>query len=164
MNRNFKYLLAMTLSVVPALGQAEETSRGKVGAWEVRCQSASGAKAEQCVLAQTVRSEDKAGVNMAMIVSRPAGTGATIMRIIAPPGVFLLNGAGMKIDQTDIGRLPFFRCSPAGCIADAPLDDKLLDQMLNGKIATVVIYLEPGEGLRHLVRLEGLKEALEKLR
>ena len=85
------------------------------------------------------------------------------MRIVAPPGVFLINGAGLKIDQTDIGRVPFFRCSPAGCIADAPLDDKLLDQLSNGKIATVVIYLEPGEGLRHLVRLEGLKEGLGKL-
>jgi invasion protein IalB len=164
MKRNFKYLFAFLLAFLPAAGQTEEISRGKVGAWEVRCQSSGGNQPEQCVLAQTVRSEDKAGVNMAMIITRPAGAPTMIMRIVAPPGVFLLNGVGMKIDQTDMGRLPFFRCSPAGCIADAPLDDKLLDDLRNGKIATVVIYLEPGEGLRHLVRLEGLKEALQKLR
>lgn len=163
MNKNFKYLFAVYLAAVPAAVGAEEISKGKVGAWETRCQTPSGAQPEQCVLAQTVRSEDKAGVNLAMILTRPAGTGATVMRIIAPPSVFLINGVGLKIDQTDIGRLPFFRCSPAGCIADAPLDDKLLDQLRNGKIATVVIYLEPGEGLRHLVRLEGLKEGLGKL-
>lgn len=163
MNKNFKYLLAAAMIAFATASGAEESSKGKVGAWDIRCQSATSAQPEQCVLAQTVRSEDKAGVNLAMVVLRPAGTGTTAMRIIAPPGVFLINGVGMKIDQTDIGRLPFFRCSPAGCIADAPIDDKLLEQLRNGKIATLVIYLEPQEGLRHQIRLEGLKEGLEKL-
>lgn len=162
MNKVFRFLFAVAL-ISPLACRAEEALKGKVGAWEIRCQSSQGAQAEQCGLTQTVRSEDKAGVNLAVIVVQAPGARTAVMRVIAPLAVYLVNGVSVKIDQTDIGKLPFFRCSPAGCITEAPLDEKLLDQMRNGKIATLVIYLEPTEGLRHQVRLEGLKEALEKL-
>lgn len=147
---------------LPAAVRGEEVLKGKFGSWEIRCQSTAG-QAEQCGLTQTVRSEDKAGVNLAVIILKPPGARGAVMRIIAPLAVYLVNGVGVKIDQTDIGKLPFFRCSPAGCVTDAPLDEKLLDQMRNGKILSLVIYIQPEEGLRHLARLEGLKEALEKL-
>lgn len=142
--------------------QAQETLKEKVGAWEIRCQSAAG-QPEKCGLTQTVRSEDKAGVNIAVILMKAPGGKAAVMRIIAPMAVYLVNGVSVKIDQTDIGKLPFFRCTPAGCLTEAPLDEKILDQMRKGRILTLVIYVEPEEGLRHLVRLEGLKDAFEKL-
>jgi invasion protein IalB len=153
-------LVALTL---PAAAPAQEVSKGRIGAWELRCQSAS-ATPDQCGLTQTVRSEEKPNVNLAVIIIRPAGAKTPIMRIIVPLAVYLVNGVNVKIDQTDIGKLALYRCTPAGCITDAPLDDKLLDQMRNGKIMTLVIYLEPEEGLRHLVRLDGLKDGVEKLR
>jgi invasion protein IalB len=162
MNKVFRFLFAIAL-FSPLACRAEEAPKGKIGAWEIRCQSSSGAQAEQCGLTQTVRSEDKAGVNLAVIIVQAPGARTAVMRVIAPLAVYLVNGVSVKIDQTDIGKLPFFRCSPAGCITEAPLDEKLLDQLRNGKIATLVIYLEPTEGLRHQVRLEGLREALEKL-
>jgi invasion protein IalB len=142
--------------------EAQEVLKGKVGAWEIRCQSSAG-QAEKCGLTQTVRSEDKAGVNIAVIIVKAPGAKAAVLRVIAPIAVYLVNGVGVKIDQTDMGKLPFFRCTPAGCLTEAPLDEKILDQMRNGKILSLVIYLEPEEGLRHLVRLDGFKEALEKL-
>ena len=54
---------------------------------------------------------------------RPKGAKVGIMRVIAPLSVFLLNGVGLKIDQTDIGRNAFFRCFPSGCLSDAAIDD-----------------------------------------
>ncbi len=142
---------------------AQDAVKGKFGAWELHCQTPAGSKTEQCAITQTLLSEDKGNANLAAVIARPPEIDATVLRVIAPLSVYLLNGVSLKIDQTDIGRAPFFRCSPGGCIADMPLDEKLLNQLKTGKIATLVIYLDPSEGLRHLVKLEGLKQGLEKL-
>lgn len=147
-----------------AAAPAEEKARERFGAWELRCDTPAGASAERCALSQAVRSEDKANVNLGVIVVKPPELNATVLRIVAPLNVYLLNGVSLKIDQTDIGRAAFFRCSQGGCIADIPIDPKLLDQLRGGKIATLVIYMEPYEGLRHQFRLEGFREGYEKLK
>ncbi len=43
------------------------------------------------------------------------------------------------------------------------IDDKLIEQLKSGRIATLVIYLTPYEGIRHLLMLKGFKEGYEKL-
>ncbi|MGJ0510485.1 MAG: invasion associated locus B family protein [Methylocystis sp.] len=157
---------ALSAGLALALGaaHAEDTAKTKFGAWELQCQTPAGSKTEQCALTQTIRSEDKADSSLGVIVVKPAEIKTTVLRVVAPLNVYLLNGVSLKIDQTDIGRVPFFRCSPGGCLADAPLDDQQLNQLRNGKLATLVIYLDPSEGLRHQVRLEGFKQGYEKLR
>ena len=127
------------------------------------CQRPVGETAtERCALIQIVRSEDKSTSNLGLIIEKPPELNATTLRVVAPLSVYLLNGVSLKIDQTDIGRAAFVRCAPAGCLADIPIDGKLLEQLKGGKIATLVIYLEPDEGLRHLFRLEGFKEGYER--
>jgi invasion protein IalB len=143
---------------------AEEKAKDRFGAWELRCDTPAGAKAERCALSQAVRSEEKANANLGVIIAKPPELNTTVLRVVAPVSVYLLNGVSLKIDQADIGRAPFFRCSPGGCLADIPIDAKLLEQLKGGKIATLVIYLEPYEGLRHQVKLEGFKEGYEKLK
>jgi invasion protein IalB len=147
-----------------AIASAEDKAKTRFGAWELHCETPSGATSERCALVQTVRSEDKANANLGVIVARPPELKTTILRVVAPLNVYLLNGVSLKIDQNDIGRASFFRCSAGGCLSDIPIEDKLLSQLKSGKIATLVIYLEPYEGLRHLVRLEGFNEGYERLR
>ena len=48
------------------------------------------------------------------------------MRILAPLGVLLPSGLGLKIDAADMGRAGFVRCLPNGCVAEVILEDKLL--------------------------------------
>ena len=144
---------------------AQNAVKEKFGAWEYRCETVPGEQpGEQCLLAQTVHAEDRANSSIGVIILRPKGAKDGIFRVVAPLSVFLINGVSLKIDQTDIGRNAFFRCFPTGCLSDATLDDKLLDQLKNGKIATLVIYLSPFEGNRHLVTLNGLRQGYEKLR
>jgi invasion protein IalB len=135
----------------------------KFDAWELRCETPAGETSEQCALTQLVRAEDAAKVNLGVVVVKPKEAKNGVLRIIAPMSVFLLNGVSLKIDQTDIGRAAFFRCAPSGCLADMGIDDKLLEQLKNGKIATLVIYLTPYEGVRHLLMMKGFKEGFEKL-
>ena len=56
------------------------------------------------------------------------------LRVVAPLGVLLPSGLGLKIDQTDIGRAGFVRCLTTGCVAEVVMDDKLLDELRAGKV------------------------------
>ena len=135
----------------------------KFGAWSYRCDKQPGETTEQCALTQQVNAEDRGNSTIGVIIMRPMGAKVGIFRVIAPLSVFLINGVSLKIDQTDIGRNAFFRCFPSGCLSDAAIDDKLLDQLTKGKIATIVTYITPYDGLRHQVKLEGLREGYDKL-
>jgi len=139
------------------------TIKTKFDAWELRCETPAGETSEQCALTQTIMAEDAGKTNLGVMILKPKGAQNGVFRVIAPMSVFLLNGVSLKIDQTDIGRVGFFRCFPSGCLAEVIIDDKLIEQLKSGKIATLVIYLTPYEGIRHLLMLKGFKEAYEKL-
>lgn len=146
------------------VGLAAPAPPEKFGAWELRCETPPGERTEQCVLTQQVRAEERGNANLGVILLRQKGARQGILRIVAPLNVFLLNGVSLKVDQSDIGQAPFFRCFPSGCLADSLLDDKLMSQLSGGKIATFVIYLTPFEGLRHQVKLEGIRQGYDRLR
>ena len=161
-------ILCVAAALIPVLAfplatWAQEGVKGKIGAWEMRCKALADSSKEACGITQTVQSEDDRNVGIAVVIIKPAEAKTAIMRVIAPAGVFLVNGVTLKVDQTDIGRASFFRCAPERCHADVPLNDKLLEQLEQGRIATFVIYMEPEQGLRHQVLLEGLKEAVKRL-
>ena len=86
--------------------------------WQIRCDTPPGAKAEQCALIQSVTAEDRANVGLTVIVLKTADQKSRLMRVVAPLGVLLPSGLGLKIDQADIGRAGFVRCLPNGCIAE----------------------------------------------
>lgn len=151
--------LAGWAEAAPPQGSIKE----KFGAWSYRCDKQPGETTEQCALTQQVNAEDRGNSTIGVIIMRPQGAKVGIFRVIAPLNVFLINGVSLKIDQTDIGRNAFFRCFPSGCLSDAAIDDKLLDQLARGKIATIVTYITPYDGLRHQVKLEGLREGYDKL-
>jgi invasion protein IalB len=159
--RAFAACAAVVLSLGAAHG--ESVVKAKTGAWDVRCDSSPGAP-EQCALTQSVKAEDKAGVGLAIMILKPKDAGFGVMRVIAPLNVFLPNGVSLKVDQTDIGRTGFQRCFPEGCLAEVAMDEKIVEQLKHGNLATLVIYLSPYEGLRHQLNLQGLAEGYEKLR
>ena len=86
-----------------------------------------------------------------------------LLRVIAPLGVLLPNGLGLKIDLADIGRAGFVRCLPTGCVAEVIMDDKLLDQLKTGKTATFIIYQTPEEGVGIPLNLAGFGGGFDAL-
>jgi invasion protein IalB len=77
--------------------------------------------------------------------------------------VLLPNGLGLKIDDTDIGRAGFVKCLSSGCVAEVSMDEKLIDQLKNGKTATFILHQTPDEGIGLPLTLQGFKEAYAKL-
>ncbi|MER2605629.1 MAG: invasion associated locus B family protein [Siculibacillus sp.] len=154
--------LALTLAAaVPAWAQgAVKSSHGD---WQLRCDTPPGAKSEQCALIQNVTAEDRPNVGLSVIVLKTADKKQRILRVLAPLGVLLPSGLGLKVDQTDVGRTPFVRCLPNGCVAEVVMDDKLTDQMKAGTNATFIVFQTPEEGIGIPIALKGFGEGLDKL-
>jgi invasion protein IalB len=112
---------------------------------------------------QSVAADDKPNVNLVVIVLKTADGKSRLLRVIAPLGVLLPSGLGLKIDQTDIGRAGFVRCLPSGCVAEVVMDDKLLEQMRGGTTGTFIIFQTPEEGIGIPLTLTGFKDGFEKL-
>ena len=70
--------------------------------WQIRCDTPPGAKTEQCALIQSVTAEDRANVGLTVIVLKTADLKSRLMRVVAPLGVLLPSGLGLKIDNVDI--------------------------------------------------------------
>ena len=165
--------LAAFLGLVSVLGvafltpagpaAAQGVVRSKHGDWELRCETPPGAQKEQCALLQSVAAEDRPNVNLVVIVLKTADGKNRLLRVIAPLGVLLPNGLGLKIDSTDVGRAGFVRCLPTGCVAEVIMDDKLIDSLRTGQQATFIIYQTPEEGIGIPLALTGFKDGFEKL-
>jgi invasion protein IalB len=131
--------------------------------WQIRCDTPPGAKSQQCALIQSVTAEDRANVGLTVIVLKTADQKSRLMRVVAPLGVLLPSGLGLKIDNVDIGRAGFVRCLPNGCIAEVVMDDNLINKLRNGKTATFIIFQTPEEGIGFPMSLAGFGEGYDQL-
>jgi invasion protein IalB len=167
-NEGLRHLVAgivfACLTLVPlAASRAQGVVKSKYGDWEIRCETPAGAKGEQCALIQSVAAEDKANVNLVVIVLKTSDRKSRLLRVIAPLGVLLPNGLGLKIDDADIGRAGFVKCVPTGCIAEVVMEDKLIEQLKGGKTATFIIHQTPDEGIGLPLTLAGFKDGFVHL-
>jgi invasion protein IalB len=131
--------------------------------WQVRCDTPPGAQGEQCALIQSVTAEDRPNIGLTVIILKTADKKTRLMRVIAPPGVLLPSGLGLKIDNAEIGRAGFVRCVPNGCVAEVIMDDNLVSKLRTGQSATFIIFQTPEEGIGFPISLKGFGEGFDKL-
>jgi invasion protein IalB len=112
---------------------------------------------------QFVTAEDRENVGLTVIVLKTADGEARILRVLAPLGVLLPRGLGLRIDEEDLGSAGFVRCLPNGCVAEVIMDDALIEKLSSGATATFVIFQTPEEGIGIPITLEGFREAYAAL-
>jgi len=160
-------LLGLILTGIAVLASGGAICQGVVkskhGDWEMRCETPPGAAKEQCALLQSVTAEDKPNINLVVIVLKTADGKSYLLRVIAPLGVLLPSGLGLKIDDIDVGRAGFVRCLPTGCVAEVVMEQKLIDQMKAGQKATFIIFQTPEEGIGIPLTIAGFKEGFDAL-
>lgn len=156
-------LAALACLSLPGLASAQGVVKSKYGDWEMRCETPPGASREQCALIQSIAAEDKPNVNLVVIILKTADAKSRLLRVIAPLGVLLPAGLGLKVDDTDVGRAGFVRCLPTGCVAEVVMEDKLLDQLKAGTNATFIIFNTPEEGVGLPMVLTGFRDGFDKL-
>lgn len=145
------------------LANAQGAVRSVHGDWQIRCDTPPGAQGEQCALIQSVVAEDRSNAGLTVIVLKTADQKSKLMRVVAPLGVLLPSGLGLKLDNVDVGRAGFVRCLPNGCVAEVVMDDKLLGQLRTAKTATFIIFETPEEGIGFPLSLNGIGEGYDKL-
>ena len=154
-------IIALAMSAGPAFAQG--TVRSIHNDWQIRCDTPPGAQGEQCALMQSVTADDRPNVGMTVIVLKTADRKTRLLRVIAPPGVLLPNGLGLKIDNAEIGRAGFVRCVPNGCVAEVIMDDNLIGKLRTGQSATFIIFQTPEEGIGFPISLKGFGAGFDKL-
>ena len=155
--------LAVTFLGATVPGAAQGVVRSVFNDWQIRCDTPPGAQSEQCALIQSVTAEDRANVGITVIVLKTADQKSRLMRVVAPMGVLLPSGLGLKIDQVDVGRAGFVRCLPTGGVAEVVMDDNLIKQLRAGTTATFIIIQTPEEGIGFPMSLKGFGDGYDKL-
>ena len=160
--------LALALLIILPLAAKPAAAQGKItasfGDWNLVCDTPPGAQAEQCALVQSVIADDQQNVGLTVILLKTADGKNRIIRVLAPLGVLLPSGLGLKIDETDVGRAGFVRCMNNGCMAEVVLQDDLVNKLKSGEQATFIIFKTPEQGVGIPVTLKGLAEGLERIR
>lgn len=152
---------ALAQGNLPALAQGEV--RSTHGDWQMRCDTPPGASGEQCALIQNVTASDRENVGLSVIILKTADKQARILRVLAPLGVLLPSGLGLRVDNADIGRAGFVRCLPNGCIAEVILEEDLLSKLKAGAQATFIIFQTPEEGIGIPISLNGFSAGFDAL-
>jgi invasion protein IalB len=156
-------LVLVTMVFGGGQAAAQGVVRSVSGDWQIRCETPPGAQGEQCALMQSVTAEDRPNVGLTVLVLKIADLKSRLMRVVAPLGVILPSGLGLKIDNVDVGRAGFVKCLPNGCLAEINMDDKLISQLRGGQTATFIIFQSPEEGIGFPMSLKGFGEGFDKL-
>ena len=156
-------LLGLAVSALPPPANAQGVVKNTFGDWQLRCETPAGAASEQCFLVQNVAAEDRPHVTLLVIVLKTADGKSRLLRVVAPLGVLLTSGLGLKIDSDDVGRAGFVRCLTTGCVAEVTMEENLINQMKNGKQATFIVFQTSEEGIGIPVSLNGFKAGFDAL-
>jgi invasion protein IalB len=151
------------LGLLSSGAQAQGVVKNTFGDWQLRCETPAGAKAEQCALVQNVAAEDRPNVTLIIIVLKTADQKSRLLRVVAPLGVLLPSGLGLRIDQADIGRAGFVRCLTTGCVAEVVMEESLVEQFKKGQLATFIVFQTPEEGIGIPVSLNGFGPGFDAL-
>jgi invasion protein IalB len=161
---------------------AQAVTKGTYGDWELRCETNPAAVApeqatpgtpaptgEQCYLYQNIADESSDRLNLIISILRvqdpkKPDTRKMILRVLAPLGVLLPRGLGLKLDETDIGSTGFVRCWSNACIAEVDMDKGLQDQFTAAKTATFFFAVTEDEVRGLPIKLDKLGEGLAELK
>ena len=150
----------MVVETTPMQERANDPKvRHQYGEWQVRCDTPQGAAGAQCVLMQFVTASHRENVGLSVILLVMTD-GTNLMRVLAPLGVLIDEGLGLRIDGETIGRTKYVRCLPNGCVSEVALDDTLLARLATGDVATFVIFQIPTEGIGIPISLDGIREGM----
>lgn len=140
------------------------------GDWKIQCENqpkpdAQGQTEKQCAMVQMARSEKnaKVGLTTVFVRTKQNGKDVTMMRILAPIGVYLPTGVALEIDGGAVGRIPFMRCLPQICMAFGEAGTQTLDKFRKGTAANFIIYEAPGIGMPIKISLNGFSDAFKAL-
>ena len=142
-----------------AYGQARIESLH--GDWAVRC-TFKTSRRDNCGITHRKRYVlDRTRVSIVVVKGRN-GRGR-LLRVVTPDSVDQGGGVTVRVDQHEIGKLPFVRCDYRGCIAQKALNAKQFELFRSGKTVYATMITEFGRDYDMSVSLKGFGEAYDNL-
>jgi invasion protein IalB len=154
------------LASAQAYAQSEVGSgqvKAVYGNWKLKCAQLAGAKQEKCALVQDLALADRPNMFLTILVMRAFDSDKKILRIVAPLGVVLPAGLGLRVDGTDIGNVKFLKCWKFGCLAEVIVDDALVSKFSSGQTASFIVFPTPDSGIGFPAPLAGFAEGMKGL-
>ena len=156
--------LAFTVNL-PTTAKADSFKVRKThGHWHLSCGTPPGAKSEKCALVQDVTDETRPNYSLRVIFLRSRDGKKEVLRVVAPLGVLLPTGLGLKIDNTDMGHAQFMKCGKIGCIAEVVVTNQIVEKFRTGKNAVFIIFQTPELGIGYPVSLNGFSSGYSTLK
>lgn len=141
-------------------GVATYNSGAEIGAtyddWHIACPPAS-AKAQACEMGSTVT--DLASGNAVAQIVITKEKEKPVIAFTLPFGVSLQQGVGFVIGKDPVRIIPYRLCNTVGCVATAPLDDKMVSSLSAADDARLVYAGQDGKPIPVAVSLKGYKAA-----
>jgi invasion protein IalB len=163
-------LIAACVVLAFASAQAfaqSEVGSGQVkaiyGAWKLKCAQLAGAKQDKCALVQDLKLEDRPNMFLTVLVMRSFDSDKKILRIVAPLGVVLPAGLGLRVDGTDVGNVKFLKCWKFGCLAEIIVSEELVTKFSTGQTASFIVFQTPDSGIGFPAPLAGFSDGLKGL-
>lgn len=157
-------LFGMSLSLSTGAKAESFKVRKTHGHWHLSCGTPPGAKSEKCALVQDVTDETRPNYSLRVIFLRSRDGKKEVLRVVAPLGVLLPTGLGLKIDNNDMGHAQFMKCGKIGCIAEVVVTDKIVEKFRTGKNAVFIIFQTPELGIGFPVSLNGFSAGYQTLK
>jgi invasion protein IalB len=133
------------------------------GAWKLKCAQIAGAKEDKCALVQDLKLEDRPNMFLTVLLMKSFDSNKKILRVVAPLGVVLPTGLGLRVDNADVGNVKFLKCWKFGCLAEVVVDDNLVSKFTSGKTASFIVYPTPDFGVGFPAPLAGFADGLKGL-
>jgi len=147
----------------PAAGQGglpEPTLVEQHGSWIFECSPTD--QIEFCTMQQVLSNSETKEVLLGVTIAFHPVNGELLMVAMAPLGVDLPVGVGMRIDQGQQMAAPYTNCTQPGCRATAPLSDELVAAMKGGN-TMLISYSFRGQRFDAPVSLTGFTAAHGRL-
>jgi invasion protein IalB len=112
----------------PVVSSVPQSTTATYGDWILQCQlRAEGAPRRACEVVQTLQLEGKGPIAQ-ILVGRPNPKVPSLVSVILPPNVSFPSSVLLSVDEKDTqpAGLAWQRCTPAGCVAAAEIQDDLL--------------------------------------
>jgi invasion protein IalB len=173
-------LLVMMVLVGPATGSAQqpapapssepETTTATFADWTLRCQRAGdGAQSKRtCEIFQIIQTKNSQGqpITFAQIALGYSAAGQPLHLVVAlPVSISLASAVNLATDDKDAGTaVPWTRCLPAGCFAEAEVKDDVISRWRTFNEPGRLTFKDAsGREIRVATSYRGLSPALDAL-
>jgi invasion protein IalB len=129
--------------------------------WRVRCapDDAASGQAGICEAYQFIVDDKTQKAVLEIVVAYPPGKDNAVGAVIVPLGVLLPAGIAVAVDGKEIGKLPYQRCVPKGCVSQFVFTPEIYKSWQAGTKATVTVANGGGKEITLPVSLLGFTDA-----